>query len=308
LSGAAALAQGDNYPSKPVRLIVPYSPGGVSDALARLFAERAQTRLGQPVIVENRPGAGGNVGTEAVFRAEPDGYTLLFTANPPLVANKALYDKMNFDPDQLVPVSVLVATYSVLVVHPDVPARTFPEFLAYARANPGKLNYASQGAGNAAHLSAELFNSMAGVRMVHIPYKGSGPAVADLLAGQVQVMFSELANTGQYVRAGKLRLIGVAGATRLPEYPNVPAISETFPGFLAMVWQGLVAPPGTPTAITDRWANMVAEFLKQPDVVQRLNTLSLIPVGSKPAEMNKFLAEERARWRDVIRATGAKAD
>lgn len=308
MSSTAVLAQPSNYPSKPVRVIVPYPPGGGADFLARLLAERATTRFGQTIIVENRSGAGGNLGTEYVFRADPDGYTLLFTAQPPLVANKALYSKMNFDPDLLAPISVMATGYSVLLVHPKVPARNLQEFITYARANPGKLNYASQGVGNAAHLTAELFNSIAGTRMMHIPYKGTAPALADLLAGQVEVLFGELATAGQHVRAGKLRLIGVGGTTRHPDYPDVPSIGESLPGFQAMVWQGMVAPPGTPAAVTNRWATLITEVVKQPDVVQRLNGLSMIPAGGTPAEMAKFLSEERARWGGVIRATGAKAD
>ncbi len=308
VSGTAALAQSSSYPTKPVRVVVPYPPGGGADFLARLLAERAQARMGQPIIVENRSGAGGNLGTEWVFRADPDGYTLLFTAQPPLVANKALYSKMNFDPDLLAPVAVMATGYSVLLVHPKLPARNLAEFISYARANPGKLNYASQGVGNAAHLTAELFNSITGTRMMHIPYKGTAPALADLLAGQVEVLFGELATAGQHVRAGKLRLIGVGGTTRHPDYPEIPAIAESLPGFQAMVWQGMVAPPGTPAAIRERWAALITEVVKQPDVVQRLNGLSMIPAGGTPAEMARFLSEERARWGGVIRSTGAKAD
>jgi len=317
LLGIAALAAGvaagpaaaqDNYPSKPVRVVVPYPPGGGADFLARLLAERAQSRFGQTVIVENRSGSGGNVGTEFVARAEPDGHTLLFTAQPPLVANKALYSKLPFDPDVLAPVAVMATGYSVLMVHPKVPARTLQEFIAYARANPGKLNYASQGIGNAAHLTAELFNSLAGTRMVHIPYKGTAPALADLLSGQVEVMFGELATAGEHVRAGKLRLLGTGGARRHPDFPDVPAIIEALPGFQALVWQGMVAPPGTPVAVTNRWAALISEVLQQPDVVRRLNGMSMIPAGGTPADMARFLAEERQRWGTVIRATGAKAD
>lgn len=307
LVSAPALAQ-DGYPNRPVRLVVPYPPGGGADFLARLLAERVQGRLGQPVIVENRSGSGGNTGTEFVARAEPDGYTLLFTAQPPLVANKALYSRLSFDPDVLAPVAVMATGYSVLLVHPKVPARTLQEFIAYARANPGKLNYASQGVGNAAHLTAELFNSMAGTRMVHIPYKGTAPALADLLSGQVEVLFGELATAGAHVRSGKLRLLGTGGDRRHPDYPDIPAIVEALPGFQALVWQGMVAPPGTPAAITNRWAALISEVLQQPDVIQRLQGLSMIPAGGTPADMARFLAEERQRWGNVIRATGARAD
>ena len=217
IHGASAQAPADasNYPSQPVKLVVPYPPGGGADFLARLLAEKAQTKWGQTVIVENRSGAGGNVGTESVFRANPDGYTLLFTAQPPLVANKSLYAKLNFDPDIMTPVSIMTTGYSVLMVHPKLPVNSVAELIAYAKANPNKLNYASQGIGNAAHLSAELFCSMAGIKMTHIPYKGTGPALADALSGQVEVYFGELATSGVHVRAGKLKLLAVGGEKRL---------------------------------------------------------------------------------------------
>jgi len=310
LGAGVAQAQADatNYPAQPVKIIVPYPPGGGADFLARLLAERAQTKWGQPVIVENRAGAGGNVGTEAVFRSPPDGYTMLFTAQPPLVANKSLYSRLTFDPDLMTPVSVMTTGYSVLLVNPKLPVNNLQEFIAYGKANPGKLNYASQGIGNAAHLTAELFSSMAGIKMTHIPYKGTGPALADTLSGQVEVLFGELATAGAHVRAGKLKMLGVGGATRHPEFPQVPAISEVMPQFQALVWQGMVGPPGLSPVIARKWADLISEVVKQPDVVKRLGDLSMIPTGGTPEEMARFMREDSQRWSAVIKSTGAKAD
>jgi len=308
LTPASAQSDAASYPNKPVRIVVPYPPGGGADFLARLLAEKAQAKWGQTVIVENRSGAGGNIGTEFVSRAAPDGYTLLFSAQAPLVINKSLYGKLNFDPDMLSPIAVMVTAFSVLLVNPKLPANNLQEFIAYARANPGKLNYASQGVGNPGHLIAELFNSMAGVKMTHIPYKGTAPALADLLGGQVQVMFGELATAGQHVRSGKLRMLGVGGLKHHPDFPDVPVIADSLPGFQAVSWQGMVAPPGTPIAITTRWADLITEVVKTPDVAKRLNDLSMIPAGGKPADMAQFMKEHRERWGAVIRSTGAKAE
>lgn len=308
LTSASAQSDVASYPKEPIRIVVPYPPGGGADFLARLLAEKAQAKWGQTVIVENRSGAGGNIGTEFVSRAAPDGYTLLFSAQAPLVINKSLYGKLNFDPDNLAPIAVMVTAFSVLLVNPKVPANNLKEFIAYARANPDKLNYASQGVGNPGHLIAELFNSIAGVKMTHIPYKGTAPALADLLAGQVQVMFGELATAGQHVRSGKLRVLGVGGLKPHPDFPDIPVIGESLPGFQAISWQGMVAPPGTPTSITTRWADLITEVVRTPDVAKRLNELSMIPAGGKPADMAQFMKEHRERWGAVIRATGAKAE
>jgi tripartite-type tricarboxylate transporter receptor subunit TctC len=303
-------AQGDasSYPTQSARIIVPYPPGGGADFLARLLAEKAQTKWGQTMIVENRSGAGGNVGTEFVFRSSPDGYTMLFTAQPPLVANKSLYKKLNFDPDLMAPAAVMATGYSVLVVPPRLPVNTVQEFIALARANPGKLNYASQGIGNAAHLAAELFSTMAGIKMTHIPYKGTAPALADTLAGQVDVLFGELATAGTHVKAGKLKLLGVGGLKRLPEYPNVPSISEVLPKFQATVWQGMVGPPATPAAVGRKWASLITEVVSQSDVMKRLQDMSMIPGGGTPEDMAQFMKEDRERWAAVIKASGATAE
>jgi tripartite-type tricarboxylate transporter receptor subunit TctC len=303
---ASAQTDASSYPDRPVRIIVPYPPGGGADILARILAEKMQARWSQPMVTENRSGAGGNVGTEAVFRAAPDGYTMLFTAQPPLVSNEAKYGKLNFDPMALASISVMAVAYSVLVVNPKVPASNLREFIAHAKANPGKLNYASQGVGNAAHLTAELFGMMAGVKMVHIPYAGTNPALTDLVAGHVDVMFGELVTSAPFITAGKLKLLGFGGEKRHPEWPEVPAISETLPGFLAKIWQGMVAPPGTPGAITSKWAVAIDDVLKMPDVTDRLRKWYMIPGGGTPQDMDRFLKEERERWGNVVRASGAK--
>jgi tripartite-type tricarboxylate transporter receptor subunit TctC len=303
---ASAQTDASSYPDRPVRIIVPYPPGGGADILARVVAEKMQARWNQPMVIENRSGAGGNVGTEAVFRAAPDGYTVLFTAQPPLVSNEALYGKLNFDPKALASISVMAVAYSVLVVNPNLPVKNLQEFIAYAKANPGKLNYASQGVGNAAHLTAELFNMMAGTKMVHIPYAGTNPALTDLIAGHVEVMFGELATNAAFIKTGKLRLLGFGGEKRHPEWPEVPAIAETLPGFLAKIWQGMVAPPGTPDAITRKWAAGIDDILKMPDVTERLAKLYMTPAGGTPQDMDRFLKEERERWTNVVRVSGAR--
>jgi len=297
-----------SYPDRPVRIVVPYPPGGGADIVARVFAEKLQSRWGQPVIVENHSGASGNVGTEAVFRAAPDGYTVLFTSEPPLVINNSLYGKLNYDPKAFAPIVATTAAYGVLLINPNVPARNLQEFIAYAKANPGKLNYSSQGIGSSGQLMAELFDMMAGTKMVHIPYAGTGPAVADLVAGHVDCMFGELATGLPFIEAGKLRMIGYAGEKRSPDWPDVPAISEMLPGYLGKIWQGAVAPPGTPAAITNKWAVAIDDILKLPDVMDRLRKWYMVPMGGVPRDMELFMNEERERWGNVIRASGTKVD
>jgi tripartite-type tricarboxylate transporter receptor subunit TctC len=262
----------------------------------------------QPVIVENRPGASGNVGSESAFRAKPDGYTFLFSAQPPLVANESLYAKLNFDPDAMESVSVAAAANIVLLVNPKVPAHTLREFIDYAKANPGKLNYASQGIGSSGHLTGELFSMMAGVRMTHVPYAGTNPAVTDLIAGNVDLIFGEMITGGPYLPDGKLKLLGLGGDKRLPAYPDIPTISEALPGFYAKVWQGMVAPPGTPKAITSKLAAAINDVLKMPEVTERLDQWYMTAVGGTPQDMDRFLKAERERWGNVIRTSGTKIE
>jgi tripartite-type tricarboxylate transporter receptor subunit TctC len=295
-----------SYPDRPVRIIVPYPAGGGSDILARILSDKMQVRWNQPVVVENRAGASGNVGSEAVFRATPDGYTVLFTAQPPLVANESLYGKLSYDPKALASVSVMAVANIVLLVRPQLPVNTLQEFIAYARANPGKLNYVSQGVGSSGHLTGELFSMMSGVKMVHIPYAGTNPALMDLVAGHVDLMFGEMATGGPFIKAGKLKLLGFGGEKRHPEFPDVPTISEALPGFVAKVWQGMVAPPGTPDAITSKLAVAINDVLKMPDVTDRLHGWYMTAAGGTPQDMDRFLKEERERWGNVIRTSGAR--
>ena len=296
-----------DYPGKPIKIVVPYSPGGGTDIVARLLAEKLQGKWGHAVIVDNRPGAGGNLGAGAVSAAAPDGYTILFTAQGPLVVNKSIYAKLTYDPDAFVPVSLVTVAYSVLLVNPKMSANSVQQLIAFAKANPGRLNYASQGIGTAAHLIAELFKSMAGVSIVHIPYKGTGPALTDLVAGQVDMMFWELAAADPYIRSDKLRALAVSSEKRNPSLPNVPTMSEALPGFVVTSWWAIVAPPGTPSAIANSLSSAIAESLKQPDFARRLVDLSMVATGSTPAELGLFIKQESKRWGEVIRAAGVQA-
>ena len=303
-----AYAQAQDYPNKPIRIIVPYPAGGSADLLPRIFAEKFSAKWGQPVLVENRPGAGGNIGAEFVYKAEPDGYTLFATAPGPLVVNQNLFRKLAFDPAQFVPVSVMAAIPNVLLVNPRIPAKSVDELIAYARASPGKLNYGSQGNGTTSHLTAELFKSTAGVSITHVPYKGSAPAMAALLGGEIDLMFDNLGLTLPHVKSGRLRVLAVASEKRVASLPEVPAMSEILPGFTSVAWFGIVAPPRTPAPIAEKLSAAVAEAIRQPDVAKRLAALSAEPVGDTPAEMAAFMRLDGERWRSVIEAAQVKAD
>ena len=310
---AAALAcsvaaHAQDYPGRPIRIVVPNPPGGGNDLAARIVAERFREKWGQPVVVDNRAGASGRIGAEAVASAPPDGYTLLVTAPAALVINKSLYAKLSYDADAFVPVSVIVAGPGALVVHPSVAAASVQQLIALAKAHPEKLTYASQGNGTIAHLAGEMFQSITGARIVHVPYKGSAPAVADLLGGQVSLMFSELAPALPHIRAGKLRALAVGGEKRNPLLPEVPSLSETLPGFVFSYWIGMVAPAGTPAAIAARLSAEIAEGLRQPEVAKRLLETNLEAIASTPAEMASFMKRESERWGNVIRLTGTKGE
>lgn len=300
----AGMACAQDYPVKPVRMVVPFPPGALTDALARLVAEKLQAKWGQPVIVENRAGAAGNLGAELVARAEPDGYTLMFAPPGPLFLNKHLYSKLAYDPEQFVPISLLVTGPVALVVNSAVPATSLQQLIALAKASPGRLNYASGGSGNTTHLAAELFNSMAGVNTVHVPYQGIAPAITALLGAQTDMMFVDLGAAMPNIRAGKLRALAVGGERRTDLLPGVPTLDETLPGFVAMGWLAMAAPPRTPPSVTGRISTAVAESLRLPDVARRVQEMSFDNVGSSPAELAKFIGQENQRWGKLIRALG----
>jgi len=303
LSGTAWSQQ---WPTKTVRIIVPFPPGGSADLLPRIVGEKLAERWGQAVIIDNRPGAAGNIGAEVVFRSEPDGYTLLSAPPPPLVINRLLYPKLSYDSTQFVPMSVMAAIPNVLLVHPKVPANSVAELISYVRQNPGKLNYASQGNATTSHLTAELFKSMAGgLQITHVPYKGTAPALADLLAGQVDMMCDNLGVSLPHVRSGKLKALAVTSKT---PFMGIPAMADTLPGFEAQAWFGVVGPPKTPSAIAEKVGFSISQILKLPDVQKRLAELSAEPMGLGPAETAAFMKQESERWGAVIRSAGVRID
>jgi tripartite-type tricarboxylate transporter receptor subunit TctC len=307
LAGPTAAQQ--DYPSRPIRVIVPVPPGGAADTLARVMADRLGARWGQTVVVENRAGAGGNIGAEVVHKAAGDGHTLLLSPPGPLSINKLLYRSITFDSDTFVPVSIVAANPNVLLVHPKVPARTVQELIAHARANPNKLNYASSGAGSTTHLAGELFKSMARVDIVHIPYKGGPPAFSDLLAGQVEIMFQGLATALPQIKEGKVRVLAVGADKRHPALPDVPTLTEILPGFVTTSWTGLVASPGTPPAIAARIAAAVSEVFANPETARQVKGLDARDlVLNSPAEAARFIRDEKERWGAVIRSTGTTID
>jgi tripartite-type tricarboxylate transporter receptor subunit TctC len=305
----ATAASGQEWPAKAVRMIVPFPAGGSADLLPRILGEKLAQQWGQPVIVENRPGAAGNIGAAAVFQAEPDGYTLLASPPSPLVINRHLYPALAFDPTQFVPMSVIAAIPNVLLVNPKLAVNSLAELIAYAKEHPGKLNYASQGNGTTSHLTTELLITMVGgLRMTHVPYKGSAPALADLLAGQADLMFDNLGVSLPHVKSGKLKALAVAGPRRFRALPDVPALAETLPGFESVAWFAIVGPPKTPGAIAAKVAAGVTESLRNPDVQRRLADLSADPLGLGPAESAAFMKQESERWSAVIRAAGVKLE
>ncbi len=292
-----------------MRIIVPFPAGGSADLLPRVVGEKLSQQWGQPVIVDNRPGAAGNIGATAVFQAEPDGYTLLSAPPPPLVINRLLYPKLPYDSTQFVPMTVIAAIPNVLLVHPKVSANSVADFISQVRNSPGKLNYASQGNGTTSHLTAELFKSMAGgLDIAHVPYKGTAPALADLLGGQVDLMFDNLGVSLPHVRSGKLKALAVASRKRVSSLPGTPTLAESLPGFEAVAWFGIVGPPKTPAAIADKVASGVAEALKSPEVLRRLGEMAAEPMGLTPAESAAFMKQETERWSAVIRAAGVKLE
>lgn len=301
-----ASAQISDYPSRAIKIIVPAPPGPLLDALPRMLADKVSGRLGQPVIIENRPGAAQNIGAEAVAKAEPDGYTLLVTPPGPLTVSELLFTRLGFDPRSFVPITVLVTLPTGFVANPGVPAATLADLLVYAKANPGRLNFGSPGAGSTPHLAMERFMSQAKVKLVHVPYQGFGPAMNDLLAGHIQVMIDNLGNAADHVKAGKLNLLAVNAPTRNPLFPGAPTASESVPGFVHSDWFALMAPPRTLARIAEKLSAAITETLKLPEIAKRLHSLSVTPVGNSPAQAKVFIDQERERWHQVISSSGLK--
>jgi tripartite-type tricarboxylate transporter receptor subunit TctC len=313
-AGAAALpavsriARAQAYPTRPVRMVVGYPPGGVTDIVARIIGQWLSERLNQPVVIDNRPGAGSNIAAEAVVRAPADGYTLLliFSAN---AINATLYDKLNFDfIRDIAPVAGILRAPQVMEVNPSVPAKNVPEFIAYAKANPGKLNMASGGNGAPAHVSGELFKMMAGVNMVHIPYRGGGPALTDLIGGQVQVMFDNMASSIGHIRAGKLRALAVTTATRSETLPDIPTVSEFVSGYEASAFVGIGAPKNTPAEIVDKLNKEINVALADPKIKARFAELGTNAIPGSSADFGKLIVDETEKWAKVVKFAGIKPE
>jgi tripartite-type tricarboxylate transporter receptor subunit TctC len=312
-AGAAALpavscvAWAQTYPTRPVRWIVGFTPAGGNDIVARLMGQWLSERLGQPFVIENRPGAGTNIATEAVVNAPPDGYTLLL-ANLANAINATLYEKLNFNfIRDIAPVAAISQAPLIMMVHSSVPARTVPEFIAYAKTNPGKVNMASAGIGSAGHLAGELFKMMAGVNLIHVPYRGNAPALADLIAGQVQVLFPSAASSIEYVRTGKLRGLAVTGATRSDALPDLPTVGESIAGYEASSFYGIGAPKNTQAEIVDKLNKEINAALADPKMRARLADLGGTPLPGSPADFGKLIAGETEKWGVAVKFSGAKA-
>ncbi len=307
LPTVSRVAKAQTYPTRPVRLVVPFPAGGVVDLFGRLIGQSLSDRLGQPIIVDNRPGAGGNHGTEAVVRAAPDGYTLL-QASSVNAYNATLYEKLNFDfIRDIAPIASIYRGPAVVVAHPAFPVKSIPELIAYARANPGKINMASAGVGTSQHVYGEMFKMMTGVDMLHVPYRGGAAAVTDLIAGQVDIMFDTLATSIEHVKAGKLRALAVTAAARLDLLPDIPTVREFVPGYEGVGWQGLGAPRNTPAEIIERLNREINASLAEPRITARFAELGYIVFASSPGDFAKFIAADTEKWAKVIRFAGAKA-
>jgi len=311
---AAALAPAgpvaaQEFPTRPVTLVIPFAAGGSTDLVGRLIAERMAAELGQPVVVENKGGAGGNLGAAQVAKASPDGYTILMGTVATHALNPALYKKMPYDPvTSFAPVSLLVVVPNVLVVNPDFPAKTTEELIALLKKDPGKYSYASSGNGTPLHLSGELFKSMADVDMQHIPYQGAGPALVDVLSGQVPIMFDNLPSSTSHIKSGKLRALGVTTAKRAPSFPDVPAIAEAVPGYETYTWNAVFAPAGTPPEVVAKLNAAANKALADPKVQARLADFSAVSVGSTPEELGAHVKKEIAKWAPIVKASGAQLD
>ncbi|HEY7244137.1 MAG TPA: tripartite tricarboxylate transporter substrate binding protein [Xanthobacteraceae bacterium] len=308
LSAMSCIARAQPYPSRPVRIVVGFPAGGTSDIVARVLGQWLTERLGQQFVVENRPGAGSNLATEAVARATPDGYTLLLVGGANTI-NATMFDKLTFDfLHDIAPVASVFETPLVVEVNPSVPARSIPELVTYAKDNPGKLNFATPGVGTPPHVAGELFKMTAGLNFVHVPYRGTGPMLTDLIGGQVQVAFDPLPASIEHIRAGNLRALAVTTASRSEALPNVPSVSEHLPGYVASNWYGFAAPKGTPLEIVGKLNAEINAALADPKVKARFTELGGTPLSSSPAEFVKFVADDTAKWAKVIKAANIKPE
>jgi len=301
-------AQAQDYPSRAVKIIVPFPAGGTADVMPRIFTEWLAKKWGQPVVIENRTGAAGNIGAEAVAKADPDGYTLLAAPPPPLVINQNLYPRLGYDPTEFIPIVIMGRVPNALVVNAKLPLASVADVIAYAKANPGKLTCATQGNGTTSHLTSELFQLMAEVKFQQVPYRGSAPALTDLAAGNVDLMFDNLGVSLALVRGGQLKLLGAATPNRMAALSDVPTIAETLPGFESAAWFAIVAPPKTPAAIVDKINADVNAALRERDIRERLAQLSAEPIGGTPQATAAYMREEIERWAKVIKAANVKLD
>ena len=308
LPGLSNIARAETYPARPVRVIIGYTPGGSADLTARLMGQWLSERLGQPFVIENRPGGGTNIATEAVIRAAPDGYTLLLVA-PANAINATLYDKLNFNfLQEIEPVAGIIRFPNVVVVNPSVPVKTIPELIAYAKANPGKLNMASSGNGSTIHMSGELFKMLTGINMVHVPYRGGAPALTDMISGQVQVMFDNIPTCAEHVKSGKLRGLAVTSTTRSEVLPDLPTVADFLPGYEASAWYGLAAPKGTPRDIVETLNKAVNAVLADSVAQKRFAELGAFLLPGSAADFAKLLGDETEKWGKVVKFAGAKVD
>ena len=308
-SGFSNCVLAQNYPTKTIRLVLPYPPGGGTDIIARPLAQRLTEGLGQQVIVDNRAGAGGNLGMESVAKTPPDGYTILLALNAQWAINPSLYPKLPYDPVRdFAPITLLGAAPYLLVVHPTLPAKSVKEFIALAKSKPNELRFSSSGNGSGAHLAAAMFDTMTGIKTAHIPYKGAGQAMPDLIAGQVQFSYVTYTAAGPFLRTGRLRALGVTSARRSAALPGLPAISEVVPGYDSPVWYGIAAPAGAPTEIIARLNSEILRALNHPEMRQRLITEAFEPIGSTPEYFGNYIKSEIVRWATIVKASGAQVD
>ncbi len=302
--GLAPFAQAQDYPTKPIRIVVPFTAGGGVDGLGRALADKLVDKLGQPVIVDNRPGASGNIAAEYVYKSPPDGYTLFVGGDGSLAVNQMLFAKLNFEPEKFEPISMLAVSPMMITVNARVPVRSLQELIAYGKANPGKITFGSAGAGGASHLAAEVFQKSTGTRFVHVPYKGILQAFNDVIAGHLDMMFGFEASVGPHMHGGKVHVLAVTGAKRHPALPNVPAVSEVVPGYVMVSWATLVAPPGTSTPVVQKLSAATVEVMRMPEVIERVRRQGYEVVGTNAAATKAQLKQEAERWRKIIPSLG----